>query len=289
MEFYNRMAFRLFGQISESASSFFGEIRSDLRIARLKVSLQEYLSTAFFTSFLTFLIGLPILSFGLGYILKNFLFGFITAITISLFLAVLFFYIFLNYPKIIAKNKSNELEKTLPFASLYLSTIAGSKLPLHKTFEIFSKFSGYKEITQETDLINQDVKMFGLDINTALERAVERTPSKDFKELIWGILSTSRSGGDLALYLKEKSKNFIEEYRRKLYEFSHTLTVYIEVYLTAVVLGAIFFTILTAIISGIGGAPANVIFLQFFLIFVFLPLVSVLLMFIVKYSTPAGE
>lgn len=289
MGFYTKTAFRLFGQLSEKISHFFPDTRRDLRMARFKTSFQEYLSTALLNCFILFIVGLPTLSFVLSFIFKTFLFGFITALTVSIILVTILFYFYLIYPGLVARNRAKEMEKNLPFATLYLSTVSGSKLPLHKTLEIFSKFSGYGEIAQEVDLINQDMKMFGFDVNTALERAVERSPSRDFKELLWGILSTVRSGGDLAKYLKEKSKNFIDEYRRRLYEFSHTLTVYIEVYLTAIVLGAIFFTILTSIISGIGGAPSNIIVLQFFLIFLFLPLISILFIYLIKATAPTGE
>ena len=133
--------------------------------------------------------------------------------------------------------------------------------------------------------------VFGLDVNTALERAVERSPSKLFKELIWGMLSTIRSGGDVSIYLKESAVNMVNEYRRKLYEFSHQLTIYIEVYLTSIVLGAIFFTILTSIMSGIaaGVDAASMIVMQFILIFGFIPLVSTLFIFMIKSVTPGGE
>ena len=57
--------------------------------------------------------------------------------------------------------------------------------------------------------INNDTKLFGLDIITALERAVERSPSKNFSELLYGLLSTIRAGGDMNIYLKQKSINFM--------------------------------------------------------------------------------
>jgi len=91
------------------------------------------------------------------------------------------------------------------------------------------------------------------------------------------------------MYLKEKARSYMNEYRRKLYEFSHQLTVYIEVYLTTIVLGAIFFTILTAIMSGLGGGGSDTILLQFFLIFVFLPLISTLFIFLIRSISPTGE
>ncbi len=220
---------------------------------------------------------------------QEFLFAFITAFTISTALATFTFSIYLNYPKFQIDSRARSVDNDLPFAALYLATVGGSKLPLHKTFEVFAKYSGYGEISVEANEIVNDVKSFGLDINTALERQVERTPSKKFAELLWGMLSVIRAGADLSKYLKEKAASYMAEYRRKIYEFSHTLTLYMELYLTSIVLGSIFFTVLTAIIAGIGGGQGDIIMLQFFLIFMFLPIISVAFIFLIKASSPGGE
>lgn len=286
---YLRLAFILFGSISETIGSYLTDLKSDLKKSRVKLSAQEYISKTLLTSFLIFLILLPILSFIFAYFFQEFLFAFITSFTASLLLSVIIFTIAINYPKFIMQNKAKEIENSLPFAALYLSTVAGSKLPLHKTFEIFSKFSDYGEVTREVGEMVTDIKSFGLDLNTAIERQIERTPSKKFTEVLWGVLSVLRVGANLNAYLKEKSTSFMAEYRRKIYEFSHTLTIYIELYLTSIVLGTIFFTILTAIMAGIGGAQGNIIFLQFFLIFFLLPLISITFIFIIRSITPGGE
>jgi len=280
---------KLFGQLSESLETYFTEVKGDLKRARMKMSIQEYMSVAILTSMIVFIFELPLLSFIFSLILQSFLLGFITSFTVSIFLTVVFFLIFLNYPKIVIKNRSTQLDKTLPFASLYLSTIAGSKLPLNKIFEVFSRFSKYGEITDEISTITRDTEALGIDINTSLERAIDRTPSKNFKELLWGLLSVNRAGGDVHTFLEQSSKNLIAEHRRKLYEFSHQLTIFIEMYLTAVVLGAIFFIILTSIMTGISGVGGNIIILQFLLIFVFLPLISLVFILLVRSMTPGGE
>lgn len=286
---YLRLAFILFGPISETVASYLTDLKSDLKKSRLKLSAQEYISKTLLTSFLFFLILLPILSFIFAYFFQTFLFAFITAFTIALSLSVIIFTIAINHPKFIMGNKAKEIENNLPFAALYLSTVAGARLPLHKTFEIFSKFSDYGEVTREVGEMVNDIKSFGLDLNTAIERQIERTPSKNFAEMLWGVLSVLRVGANLNIYLKEKSASFMAEHRRRIYEFSHTLTIYIELYLTSIVLGTIFFTILTAIIAGIGGVQGNVIFLQFFLIFFLLPVISTAFIFLIRSATPGGE
>jgi len=286
---YRKLAFKIFGEHIGKLMPYFSDLRANIHRAKMQTSVQEYLSMAMLASMITFLASLPVLSFLLGFFVKTFLFSFITAVTLSVFATVATFFFFLYYPQSIIKQKGKELDNYLPFASLYLATVASTKLPLDKTFKLFVKFSEYGQITNEVSAITNDVDAFGIDINTALERAVERTTSKNFREVLWGILSTVRSGGDISIYLKEKSRSLMGEYRRKLYEFSHQLTVYIEVYLTTIVLGAIFFTILTAIMSGIGGTAGNIIILQFFLIFVFLPLISLLFILMIRSASPGGE
>lgn len=290
MGIYKKMSFMLFSQFSEDVSDYFGELKANLKKARVKMSLQEYISIAIMSCFIMFLSTFPALSMFFGFIFADALVAFVTSFSLCLGITLATFWVFMIYPTIVMDEKAKNIEKVLPFASLYLSTIASSKLPLHKTFEIFAKFSEYGELTNEIKAITNDVEFFGLDINTALERAVNRSPSKELKEMLWGISSTVRSGGDLSKYLKEKAVNQINEYRRKLYEFSHQLTIYIEVYLTTMVLGAIFFTILTSILSTIGGgSTTSIISLQFLIIFIFMPLVSTFFILLVKSVTPGVE
>jgi flagellar protein FlaJ len=291
MGFYNKISFRFFSQFSEDIADYFRELKTDLKRARIKMSVQEYLSISIMSCFIVFLSTFPALSMFFGFAFANPLLAFVMSLSICLGITLVTFWLFMNYPKIVIQEKAKKIDNALPFASLYLSTVASSKLPLHKTFEIFSKFSEYGDLTDEIKSITNDMEVFGLDVNTAIERAVDRSPSKKLKDMFWGMLSTMRSGGDLGKYLKEVGVNLITEYRRSLYEFSHQLTIYIEVYLTAMVLGAIFFTILTSILSSIGGpgAPSSVITLQFLIIFVFMPLISTFFILLVKSATPGSE
>lgn len=287
------LSYKIFKDYVDPIAKFFEDEKEDLRRSGLGYSLNEYVSMAIMVSFMVFLGSLPILAIALTFLFETFLFGFVFAITVSMALAAFTFFIIMNNPKLVIQAKEKDIDNTLPFASLYLSTLAGSKIPLHKTFSLFSGFTTKGELAKQINEINEDIKFFGLDINSALEKAISRSPSKKWKELLYGILSTIKSGSNLDLYLKEKSKSLMQDYRRSIFEFSRSLTVYIEVYLTAIVLGAIFFTILTAIVSGIGGTTAGsaqtIIPLQFFLIFVFMPAVTMVFITLIRSAAPGGE
>jgi archaellum biogenesis protein FlaJ (TadC family) len=290
MSFYERLAMRYLDKYIEPHIEIFSELRKDLKRSGMRKTLEEYLSTAILTCIILFVIELPLLAMIFSLLNLGFLFSFFMAVTTSVLICAFFFLMFINYPKFVIRDKAREIDRTLPFAGIYLSTIASSRLPPHRIFEIFSHFKEYGELSNEIRRIVADIKMFGLNVYDSLERAVERTPSKELRDLFWTILSTLKAGGDLQAYLHEKSLSFLGEYKRRLDEFSRTLSIYLEIYLTALVLGTIFFIILTSVMAGFTGMVAeNLIFIQFFLIFLFVPLVSIAFIILIKAASPGGE
>lgn len=289
MSLYTKTAFAVFGRFSGTLEILFPDLADKLKKAGMKISNREYISAGMFTSFIFFLIEIPMLSFILGIFFKGIFLSLITSVTLSALLTVIIFFLFTKYPNTIIADKSKKIDTYLPFASLYLSTIAGTKLPLNQVFKFFAKNSRYGEITKEIQTMSNDMEIFGMDAHAALQRAIERTPSKKMEEMLYGILSTSVSGGDVATYLREKADTQMEDYRRALNQFAKKITIFIEIYLTAIVLGSIFFVILTSIFSGISGVASNIVLLQAIVIFIFLPLLSMVFILVVKISSPVSE
>jgi archaellum biogenesis protein FlaJ (TadC family) len=270
----------------------FTDLKKDLKKSGLGKSLEEYLSMSIMTCIIIFITILPALSLILVLppLALDFVFSFFMSITTTFILCAFFFLLFINYPKFIIRDKARAIKRILPFAGIYLSSISSSRLPPHRIFEIFSEFKEYGELNEEIKKIVNDMKVFGLNVYDSLEKAVERTPSNELRDLFWSILSTLKAGGELSVYLDEESKSFLSEYKRKLNEFAHSLSIYLEIYLTALVLGTIFFIILTSVMSGFTGLVAeNILFIQFFLIFFFIPLISSAFIILIKSSSPGGE
>ena len=290
MDGYNKIALNLFGKFIFPYASFFSDLRLDLKKSGMGKTVEEYLSLTFLTCLILYVAEVLIISYIFTIMGFNVLFSVFMATTIGIGISLVIFLVFLNYPKFLISDKAKSIESSLPFASIYLSTIASSGLPSHKVLEIFSKFKEYGAITEETQKMVRDMRAFGLNVYDSIERAVERTPSKEFRELLWSIASTLRAGGDLSIYLREKSISYLNEYRRKLNEFARSLAVFLEIYLTVIVLGTVFFTILTSIMSGLGGlATTDIVMIQFFLIFIFIPLISAAFIILIKSSAPGGE
>jgi flagellar protein FlaJ len=289
MSSLKEFSFNLFRDYLDKLIPLFPDLKIELKQSGMNYTVQEYISLSLFMSMIALIAMLPLMSFIFSVIFADFLFGFMLSVLASFGGAAGLFFGAIQYPKTEIDAKSKDLESALPFAAMYLSTIAGAKLPLYKTFDIFTKFAKSGEMRNQAKKINEDIKLFGYDIGTALQRAIDRSPSKKFKEMLYGMSATLKSGGNMNIYLKEKSVSLMGDYRRKLYEFSHSLMVFVEIYLTAIILGAIFFTVLTAIISGIAGAGGDLILLQFFLIFVFIPMISFVFIFLIRTSSPGEE
>src|SRR2546428_10498128 len=115
---------------------------------------KEYLSRTLFTSFLIFVVQLPVLAFLVSLFFGSFLFGFLLSVTVSMVTTATSFFVLINYPRFAISSKAKKLDGNLPFATLYLSTIADSGLPLDQVFDIFVKFSPYEGVTQRINTIN---------------------------------------------------------------------------------------------------------------------------------------
>ena len=96
MSAYNKLAFRFFSQISENISGYFIDVKTNLKKARIKLSVQEYISIAIMTSFIVFVVGFPILSFLFGLMFQTFMFSFISSFTVSIALTIATFALVLN-------------------------------------------------------------------------------------------------------------------------------------------------------------------------------------------------
>lgn len=285
---FERYSFRLFGNLAKELERIFPELKEDLKKAGIKLSPQEYIANSLFMSLLSFIILLPFVSLFLAIASHSFLFSYLTSILISLGIPFVVFFLHINYPKSLIREREKEIDKFLPFSVLYLSSIVSSGLTLDKALKTYVEFSEDSEFRREVKKIVEDIEFYGLDVVSALERAVNRSPSRKFREFIYGILATLRSGGNLYEFMRDSVVEYMLDYRRKLSEFSRSMMIYTQIYLLLIVLGPVFFTILTSVIAVIGGVP-NVVGLHTFVIFVMLPAFSILFLFLVRKASPFFE
>lgn len=272
------LSMRLFGKFLAPHLEQFESLKESMWKGRMPWTLHEYLSITAFVSAVVFLISL-VLSIIVALTVKGgVLFGVILPIVVTASSFMLCYY----YPSLKAKDLRNRIDRSLPFAVFYMTTTASSGAHPATIFQMLSLRGGV--IGEEASRIYSNVKSLGMDITTALQRAAARSPSPRFAELLWGMVSILTSGGDMESYLRGRSRTVMSQYRRALNNYAKTVAFYTEIYITLVIVGSIFFIILLAIISPMVGG--NTLFIQTFLVFFFVPLVSVGFIMLLKGASP---
>lgn len=266
---------------------YFEELRPQISKANLNISLPEYVSLIAFTtlisSLISFIIFLSVLTALMGVA------GFFLGLTLSIVMGVLTAVGLYIMPSIIIKQRAQKIKDTLPFATMYMSTLAGTGTSTTELFEILADTEEYGEVSKEAEKISRDINNFGMDLSEALERAANRTPSDDFKDLIWGINHAISSGGELRAFLKQRADTLMEDYRRRVESFADQLSLLVEMYITLVIVGSIVFTSMSVVMSSFTQVGGNrIVLIQVLSVFIGLPLISGMFILLVKGMAPGG-
>jgi len=288
LEEYSEFCYNQVGSYALELIDYFEDLRPQLSKAGIEITLPEYLSMMLFTVGIVAVMSLSI--GGTFLVISMGVTGFLTALIASIFssiFAALGFYI---YPSILISDRASTIRDTLPFATMYLSTLAGTGTPLPQIFKNLGEVDEYGEVSKEAKKISRDVETFGMDMSEALERSANRSPSEDYKELMWGINHTITTGGSLRDFLRQRAQTLMNDYKRRIQEFSQSLSLLVEMYITVVVVGSIVFTSMSAIMSSISQnlEAGQIVGIQVLAIFFGLPLISVMFIILVQGMAPGG-
>lgn len=288
LEEYSEFCYEVVGSYALDYLEYFEGLRKQLSKADVGITLPEYVSMIFFSTGVSAFFGF--LFFGLLFILSFGISGLIIALVLSIITSSFiggFFYI---YPSIMMKSRESKIRDTLPFATMYLATLSGTGTSLPEIFKDLAEVDEYGEVSKEAEKISRDIETFGMDVGEALERAANRTPSEDFRELVWGINHVITTGGSLKDFLEGRADKLMDDYQRRIEEFSETLSLLVEMYITVIIVGSIIFTSMSAVISSFSSSisPSLLVNIQVMFIFFGIPLISAMFILLVDGMSPGG-
>ncbi|HEV8359920.1 MAG TPA: type II secretion system F family protein [Candidatus Thermoplasmatota archaeon] len=157
-----------------------------------------------------------------------------------------------------AKSRARDIDNRLPYALNYIAAMASAGVNVDQIFRSLGEQRIYGEVAKEADAIYRDISLFGKDTVTAFKRAIRRTPSQRFAELLQGAITTFGSGGDLQLYFSSKAQRYMIENRQEQKQFLDTMGLMAETYVTTAVAGPLFLMVMMAIMGMLsGGGPGQ--------------------------------
>ena len=289
MDVYEKSS-KVFSGFVKKHKYFFELLEPKLRIAKIKVPVEAYASFVIMMGVGSAVVAFLFLNL-IGIVAIGFSFlGVLLNLIVSIFIGAFVSGFVYLYPNFKINETKDKISNSLAFVAIYMSTLAKSGFTPQRIFGMLAKFKDYSAVSAEAEKIDHEVNKLGTNLSTVLERAIKRSPSPEWTEFLAGIRNSVVVGGDLPKYLEEKAHGFVQEYRRKLQSFSKTLTLLMNMYITLIIVGTVFFIVVSSLMGAVGGISTTAIkIVHYLVIFVGLPVLTAMLIIIIKSSSPWAE
>lgn len=290
LERVRAIAYDLIGERVGRIIPLFRDLDGDLQKSGMKVNFKAYVSLTIFFSILSSITVLALIPFLAFFalqvpILPAFLFG----LGGSMFAGAITTIGFYGYPIYRADAIKRQLEDELPFTTGYMAILSSAGVSPENIFNSISNLPVPLAASSQAKDIVRDVNLFGTDVISALEEASRRTPSERYKEIMEGLISTIRSGGNLSVYLREKSTQYMKLKRVSLKKYSDTLSMLAEFYVTILLTGPLMLVIMLTVMAMLGGGGLGILspeLLLNLLTYVGIPLGAIVFLIILDASSP---
>ena len=199
-------------------------------------------------------------------------------------LLVLMFMYFVKFPDVKMLRIQKEIDREIVYAGRFLIIEMESGIPVYDAF---------KQVSTNDPIIGKyfrnivdDINM-GTTIDEALNRAVETTPSQNFRKVLWQIINSMTTGADIAMSLNAVIEQIVREQRIELNEYGRKLNPLAMFYMIiAVILPSIGITMFVILVSFLS---IQLTLSSLLIIACFMGVIQFLFFTIVKSSRPSSQ
>ncbi|MEM2188759.1 MAG: type II secretion system F family protein [Nitrososphaerota archaeon] len=110
------------------------------------------------------------------------------------------------YPYAQASSIASVFESEVPYAATYLAVMATGGVPPYTSLKRLSKSELMPNLAKIARVAELRVEATGEDPVSAIENMAKNLPSKEYRDLLMGYVSTLRSGGDVVHFLIRKTE-----------------------------------------------------------------------------------
>jgi len=239
-----RVSNKIFGGVAEKIGNVTTDLKQDLKESNSRFLVSTYIAIGLFStvSVLILSILLFVLLMFLGMDIAIF---FWTPPFIAFIVAVVFY----MYPSINKSSLNKEISNELPFASIYMSAVAGSNVEPTKIFKIIADSPEYRHVGVEMRKIINQIEVYGYDLVNALRNVAKSTINKKLAELLNGMATNIASGSSLKNYLEKKSQNLLDDYKLERNKYNEVASTFMDVYISVLITAPLILVMLIVIMS----------------------------------------
>lgn len=235
---------KIFGRVAEKISNVTTDLKQDLKESNSRFLVSTYIAIGLFSS--VSVLVLSILLFVLLMLLKVDVAVFFWTPPLFAFITAVVFYM---YPSVNKSSLNKEISNELPFASIYMSAVAGSNVEPTKIFKIIADSPEYKHVGIEMRKIINQIEVYGYDLVTALRNVAKSTINKKLAELLNGMATNIASGSSLKNYLDKKSQNLLDDYKLERNKYNEVASTFMDVYISVLITAPLILVMLIVIMS----------------------------------------
>ena len=244
-----KLANRFFFKYSLQLADKMYILKKDLQKGNFQIMHTSYISLMFLITAIALIVSIPIFIISMFLLPGGFLSSLIKLIWIIPGLPLLTFGFMYFYPKTEASSLKKKIERELPFVTINMAAIAGSKIEPSNIFRIVVEGEESPNTKQEFKKILNQINLYGYDLVSALKSVAKTTSSTKLSELLNGLASTIYSGGNLIEFLNNRSESLMLDYRLEMEKYTKNAETMMNIYISIVVAAPMILMLMLIMIS----------------------------------------
>jgi len=156
---------------------------------------------------------------------------------------------YIQLPTIKAKSRGKNIDLYLPYVANFINTMSAAGISPSEIFGALASIDLYGEVQKEAKKITTEIQLMGIDTITALQHAIEISPSKKFTEFLQGIVGVIQSGSELAPYFDRCVDRFMFDDMDSRKKNLESLAIMAESFVVTVIAFPLFLVIILSIMG----------------------------------------
>jgi len=278
------VAYSWVGRIIEPYLGEFEGLKLTLRKAGVDQSVRMYLSVRIFWAIVLFIVS-SVVMIAVRLVIGDQLTWALVVLLPVFVLIGMFVYTWI-YPSYLVGERKRKLEAALPTVASYMTAMASAGVTPDRIFMSLTKETIGAAIVKDSRKISRDIQVFGYDIVHALGEASLRSPSPKYSSFLEGIVGTFTSGGELQRYLEVSSETLMNDKVLSEKNFIESLGIMAELFMVVGVVAPIFFIVILAMMSMLGGSTGNATLLMAMLVYIMIPVSEMAIIVLIDAQQP---